>query len=326
MGKKLKELFEKYRPKRWYSWQTTIWLSGISGLMSILATLIGQENSIVAEFLASCGWMFLIVGISWVVKEERSTLAPWITAAVITVFIFGSWEIGSWSTAIIIWPVISAIIYALPYFWNESLQKKLPNTKERIRIFLILGSQLLLSFWIQFYLVLSDFIVEYPSLYSDDLSESLFVVRTPNRSAQDPRGVFILDLLDVEIQEHYANRLWAEVDQELEQENILVPTILQLFEQVENKTARLKEDKDWLLLDPYTNPKGEGSQELVLQYDWRGSQAKDDEDYRVEKLCTFQPIPSPPPLISNVLVTQVECSPSKVFGWLSDLKSDGQSG
>ncbi|OKH17487.1 DUF5357 family protein [[Limnothrix rosea] IAM M-220] len=317
MGKKLKELFKKYQPKRWYSWQTSIWLSVISGGMSILARLLGKPDSIVSSFLAWFGWIFFIIGISWVVKEERSTLAPWITSAVICLFIFGSWELGNWEIAVMVWPVIAAIIYALPYFWDDSFKKKLPNTNERISILLILGSQLLLSFWIQFFFVLSDFIEEYPSYYSDDLSESLFVVRSPNRKAADPRGVFILELLDLEIQEHYENRLWTEVEAELKEPEVLIPTIRQLLDEVKGKTAKLKEDEDWSLAEPYAIETAETGQELILQYRWNGSRAREDQDYLVEKICDFQPIANPVPLLPGNPVTQVKCRESKVFGWLS---------
>lgn len=315
MVKKLQALFDKYRPKHWYSWQTSIWLSAVSGMFSGIADVVGGEWGIVSKFLAACGWFFLIVGISWVVKEERSTLAPWITAAVVCIFIFGSWEIGNWSLALIIWPIVSALIFALPYFWNDSLEKKIPDHGERITILLVFGTQLLLSFWIQFYLVLANFIQEYPSLYSDDLSQSLFIVRAPNRRLQEPRGVFILDLLDLEIQNAYSDRPWLEVEQELTQSTILIPDIHDLFKQVTAKLPVLKEDQHWELQDAVILPKEEQAQELVLRYDWTGSQAKEQEDYYVEKICMLQPKVdaerSP-----NTLLTQVDCDAATVCGWL----------
>jgi hypothetical protein len=310
---KLKQLYEKYRPKRWYSWQTTFWLSGISGLMSLLTKVFGKENGLVSPLLASCGWIFLIIGISWVVKEERSTFAPWITGAVVCIFFFGSYSIGDFGAAVATWPLISAVIYALPFFWDESLKKKIPTMKERITILLVLGSQLLLSFWIQFFLVLSDFIVEYPSYYSDNLSESLFVVRPPTRRTQDPRGVFILDLLDRELMEYYQGKLWSEVDAELKLNPAV--TARDLFAQVQAKTVRLKEDVYWSFLDAYTQPKDQGY-ELVLQDDWIGPQAKLDDDYRVEKICNLQPTKSSNPQQTQ-LVTSIGCGQSQVFGWLA---------
>ncbi len=317
MVKKVKALFEEYRPKRWYSWQTSIWLSGISGGMSILARL-GNPGSLVSKLLASFGWFFLIVGVSWLVKEERSTLAPWITSAVVCMFFFGSWNLGNWESGVMVWPVVAALIYALPYFWDDSFQRKLPDTNERISILLILGSQLLLSFWFQFFFVLSDFIEEYPSYYSDDLSESLFVVRSPNREAPDPRGVFVLELLDLEIQERYENRLWSEVDAELNRPPVLVPRIRQLLEEVRAKTAQLKEDEYWSLADPYAIDTVEPGKELVLEYLWEGSRAQEEKPYIVEKVCDFRPIANPDPLLQGNVITQVECRESKVFGWLSD--------
>lgn len=281
--------------------------------MSLLAKLIGKENGFVSPLLAYCGWLFLIIGISWVVKEERSTLAPWITGAVLCIFFFGSYSIGDFGTAIATWPLVSAVIYGLPFFWDESLKKKIPDMGERITILLVLGSQLILSFWIQFFLVLSDFIVEYPSYYSDDLSKSLFVVRSPTRRTQEPRGVFLLDLLDTELVEYYQGKPWAEVETEL----TLDPAVKaqELFTQVRRKTLPLKEDVYWSFRDAYTIPKGEGYG-LVLQNDWTGPQAQLEEDYLVEKICDLQPIATSRQQ-QGQLMTTISCGESQVFGWLA---------
>ncbi|NJN73524.1 MAG: DUF5357 domain-containing protein, partial [Limnothrix sp. RL_2_0] len=190
--------------------------------------------------------------------------------------------------------------------------KKIPGMGDRVTILVVLGTQLLASFWIQFFIVLSNFIEEYPSFYSDDLSNSLFIVRTPSRRPREPRGVFILDLLDVELVEHYAGKPWAEVDAEM----ILDPsaTTNKLFNEVLNKITPLKEDEYWRLQDPVAVPTGDGY-DLILQYEWTGSKAHLDEDYRIEKTCVIMPVIDDSPQRRGQ-ITAIACQPSQVQGWL----------
>jgi len=308
----LKKWYEQFRPKRWYSWQTSIWLSGISGILSLLATLVGKPLGLIATLIAYCGWFFLIGGTSWYAKEYYSDFAPWITGAILCIFFFGNFDIENWGWAVAIWPIISAIIYGLPYFWDESLQKKIPGMGDRVTILVVFGTQLLASFWIQFFIVLTNFIEEYPSFYSDDLSNSLFIVRTPSRRLRDPRGVFILDLLDVDLVEHYEGKPWGEVDAEM----ILDPsaTTNQLFNEVLTKITPLKEDQYWLLQAPIAIPAGNGYN-LILQYEWTGPQARLEDDYLIEKTCTLTPVMDTSPQ-QRGQITAIACQPSQVRGWL----------
>lgn len=311
---KFKQLYEQWKPNRWYSWQTALGLSGISGFLSILAKFLGKPNGFVASLLATLGWFFLISAITWwVTTEVSSRFAPWITGAVLCLFFFGSYDLGGWHGAIIVWPVVSATIFALPHFWDDSFKKKIPTMKERINIALILGTQLLMSFWIQFFVVLTDFVQEYPSYGSDDLSGSLFIVRSPIRR-QEPRGVFILELLDRKLADDYEGKPWAETEAEFL--NDPSATTFALYTQIMDEEITFKEDQYWRLQDPALIPADAG-QKLVLRYDWTGPQAKLDDPYYIEKVCNLQSAPNPddpqaPP------ITAINCEPSQVTGWLGN--------
>ncbi|MGB2925525.1 MAG: DUF5357 family protein [Limnothrix sp.] len=308
----LKKWYEKLKPDRWYSWQTAFLLSAISCVMSILAETFGKTDSLVATLIAYCGWIFLIAGISWWSTEEYPTFSPWITGAALCIFFFGSFSIESWGWAVAVWPIISAIVYTLPYFWDDCLRPRIPNTADRIKILLVVGSQLLFSFWIQFFIVLSNFIEEYPSFYNDDLSESLFIVRTPNRSLQSPRGVFILELLDGKLVEHYEDKPWAEVDAEIVRDPTVIPE--QLLTGVNRQITPLKEDSYWELQPAIAIPADRGY-DLIVRYEWTGPQARQDDDYFVEKTCSLQPIQDESPAQRGT-ITAITCDPSLVEGWL----------
>lgn len=309
----VQKLYEQFKPKHWYSWQTAIWLSAISGILSTLARLVSMRSfSLVATLIATLGWFFLITGISWAVTEQGNRFAPWITGAVLCFFVFGGYTTVNWGQVVVIWPLVSAIVFMLPYFWDESLQQKLPSLNDRITIMLVVGSQLILSFWIQFFIVLSTFLQEYPSFYSDNLSNSLFIVRTPAGQTQEPRGVFLLNLLDIELVDYYQNRPWKTVEAEL-LTNPTVP-VNDLFNAVKGRTPTLKEDQYWSLLDPSFLPKDPGY-ELTLQYEWRGAKAQLDQDYYVQKVCLLTPY-SDPADPSRELFTAIACQPSQVNGWL----------
>lgn len=308
-----KKIVAQLKPPHWYSWRTSILLSGISGILSVLARLLGtQPFSVIAWLIAFCGWFFLLVGISWAITEQGGRFSAWVTGAVFCFFFFGQIQTSNWQQALITWPLVSAGVFALPYFWDESLTKKLPKIEERITILLVIGSQLIVSFWLQFFIVLSTFITDYPSLYSDDLSESLFIVRSPTRRAPDPKGVFILDLLEGELIDYFGDRPWGEVQAKLI--NDPAEPVDRLLATVIARTPDLKEDQYWQLRTPVVLTEGQGYT-LVLQYAWRedAPKARLEEDYYVEKTCTLTPTKDS----TGEQITAIACQATKVHGWLA---------
>ena len=143
-------------PQDIYSWQTLIYLSIFSLLMSYWA-----QGTIVKNIIAVCGWFFLILGTSWY-TTDKPVLVPGtimsvgalVTGALVSVFAFGDEQNIFNPVSFVLWPTISAMITAIPEFFqgtgtNVSTQIPKPEARQKI-IVLIVGS-ILVSCWLQVY-------------------------------------------------------------------------------------------------------------------------------------------------------------------------------
>ena len=142
------------------------------GVLSYFAT--GYIKDIIAFF----GWLFLIAGTAWYTTDDPlrvpGTFMPVgavITGFLVSVFAFGNQEDVITSRTIVLWPTISALITALPDFFEGTgtdSKAQIPKPEDRQKIIILVASCMLLSCWIQFYFVMDNWLKEYPSLLADN--------------------------------------------------------------------------------------------------------------------------------------------------------------
>lgn len=169
-------------PPKAYSWQTLLYLSAFSGILSYFAE--GTIRDIISFF----GWLFLIAGTAWYTTDDPlrlpGTFMPLgaiITGFLVSVFAFGHEDTVVTPRTIVLWPTISAIITAIPEFFEGSgtdVQRQLPKIEVRQQLVVLVACCMVLSCWLQLYFVMDTWLQEYPSLLTDNFKRSNFVVRT----------------------------------------------------------------------------------------------------------------------------------------------------
>lgn len=246
-------LQKNLRPPSAFSSYTLILLSLFSCFMSWLA------NGIIENLLANFGWIFLIFGTYWATTATKILwigkipLSPWITGALVSIYIFG-WLTGDLSeAALICWPLFSAIIAAIPDFLGENLQLKSPSPPKRQDLVLLFGTQLLLSCWFQFNFLLQNWVEQYPSVLvddvdqsADDFNRSAFVWKfsSPLVPSELPRGVEILSKMEPQLKQRLDGKPWPEVERLL-LEPERVKLINSLEQTAKQQIGRLQEDELW---------------------------------------------------------------------------------
>ncbi|MEC4818509.1 MAG: septal junction protein FraD [Scytonema sp. PMC 1069.18] len=219
--KVVEDVYERIKkiliPPRAYSWQTLIYLSLFSWFMSSLAS--GLAKDLIAFF----GWLFLILGTAWyttdnplLVPGTNLPIGALITGFLVSVFAFGHEEDVITPRTIVLWPTISAIITAIPEFFEGTgteAKTQIPKIEERQKIIVLLGSCAVISCWLQFYFVTDNWINEYPSVLVDNYSGSAFVVRTQPSETIPRNGVLVLDKLAPQIEARLAGQPWSKVEQ-----------------------------------------------------------------------------------------------------------------
>ncbi|WP_414529458.1 septal junction protein FraD [Nodularia chucula] len=323
-----------FLPPKAYAWQTFIYLSVFSWVFSLLSA--GYVRTIIA-FL---GWLFLIAGTAWYTTEDPlrvpGTFMPVgavITGFLVSVFAFSNPENMITSRTIVLWPTFSAIITAVPEFvegTDTSTKAKLPKPEVRKKVIVLLGTSMLISCWLQFYFVIDNWLVQYPSLLTDNFERSNFVVRivepqieTEEAPAgetevqQIPKnGVTILDTLQIRVEEELNQTPWSQVERWLID---VTDEVRRLGNQVINQTLGEYEERNlWRVEARVTNI--ESGYELNLLSIWNGP-SSNRQGYYLEKSCRIEPI-----AISEIsgriplsqveainTVAEVECDPLSRF-------------
>ncbi|WP_035985405.1 DUF5357 family protein [Leptolyngbya sp. KIOST-1] len=286
----IKELIDLLTPPRYFSWQTVIYLSLFSWLTSLLARLVAA-TAFTVGLLATISWICLAIGVGWALEANRARffgipIAPWVSGAILCLFLFGSWG-GRWlQLALVLWPLVSFAVIAVPQLvsWDLSLKKPPPVVRQQLVLLFCLS--LLFSSWFQFYFRIQSWVRDYPSLVADSVENSAFVYRLPGQTIALPAGVNHLTIAEETLREQVDNKPWPSVERwllNLEGQRQLMRQ--RVSNSIGNSTAL--EDSLWQLdFQPLSNGNG---YTLKLWAIWLGPAAS-PSGYYLEKTCQLMPV------------------------------------
>ncbi|MEA5602550.1 septal junction protein FraD [Nostoc sp. UHCC 0252] len=293
-------------PPKAYSWQTLIYTSIFSWVLSYFAT--GYIKDVIAFF----GWLFLIAGTAWYTTEDPlrvpGTFMPVgavITGFLVSVFAFGNQEDVITPRTIVFWPTISALITAIPEFiegTDTDAKARIPKPEDRQRIIILVASSMLLSCWIQFYFVMDHWAKQYPSLQADTFKRSTFVVRTEERVKIPKNGVVVLERLQPIVEQQINQTSWSEVEKWLLDARQRVGT---LGRGVIQKNLGEYEEKDLWRIEPRVANTKSGYI-LDLLSIWIGP-SSNPRGYYLKKSCRIEPVAAPSNSENKITVAEIEC-------------------
>ncbi|AUB40184.1 ABC-type sugar transport system, permease component [Nostoc flagelliforme CCNUN1] len=303
-------------PPKAYSWQTFIYLSVFSWVVSYFA--IGYIKDIIAFF----GWLFLIAGTAWYTTEDPlrvpGTFMPVgavITGFLVSVFAFGNQQDVITPRTIVFWPTISALITAIPEFieGNDTDAKaRIPKPEDRQRIIILVASSMLLSCWIQFHFVMNNWFQEYPSLQADTFRTSTVVVRTEERLKIPRNGAIILEELQPIVVEEIAERPWSEVEKWLIPKKDVEPRVVTLGREVIQKNLGKYEEKELWRVEPRV-ANAKSGYILDLLSIWMGP-SSNPRGYYLKKSCRIEPVAATTNSDNKITIAEIECDRgSKLF-------------
>ena len=342
----VKSLISFFLPENSFAWQTLIVLGLFSWIMSMPAT------SLLEIILTNLSWIFAILGIYWGTSANKSLrigdvpLSIWITGAVTSLYLFGIVTGELSPKALVLWPIISAVIGALPPCLGENLKLKIPPKEKRKNLAILISSQLLLSCWFQFYFVVQSWLVQYPSMLADDFSKSAFVIQveypdtvppnllktieshspiplgskedkcTPNdklskKGCIQPRGLLIVNQMASLLEKQLNNKPWSEIER-----NLLPQEREQLIGQIANKakaqiaSEQIQEDNLWQTGQVIAT-QGNGYN-LELQAIWQGPRSQ-SAPHSITKSCNITPF-NKPVNTGTILAAKVKCELPKGWG------------
>ncbi|MEA5593153.1 septal junction protein FraD [Rivularia sp. UHCC 0363] len=322
----LKDAIERIKrffiPPRAFSWQTLIYLSIFSWLMSSLA----YEGAI-RDIIAFFGWVFLIGGTSWYTTDKPlyipGTVMPVgavITGGIVSIFAFQQND-QVISRTIVFWPTISALIAAVPEFFEGTgtdVNAQLPKLEDRESVIVLIGCCMLLSCWLNIYEVSDEWMKEYPSARypiatkkDSQRNDLLTFLRPEDQIPQN--GILILNKLQPAVETALRGKSWSNVELWLKNANERVNELGEAV--IAIHLAEFEEKDLWKTqanvenIDPEDLNSG---YRLDLFSVWDGPSAAPN-GYYLQKSCQIEPIAEPVdtlnPQNEKITVAEVECSP-----------------
>jgi len=312
-------IWKQLKPPQAFSWQTLLWLSVFAWLLSFLTV-----TEFVAEILSWIGWLFLTFSVGWATWNIRVNVfgwmfrpGPWLAGALACTLLF--WREGAdpLPLAVTLWPIVSAAIAIVPRFFPR-LTFTLPDPAARQDILVLLLVSFLLSSWFRFHFLVQDWLADYPTLLSDDFSNSGFVVSVSDELPRDDeRGKLLMSTVAAAVEQQLDGRSWSEAERWLYERDT---RILEVQQQAVGSLQTRTEDQLWrfqALVPPQTR---QDEYTLLLRALWLGPSSRAG-GYFLEKTCQVRQVNNPVLLQSGVTgaepLTQVECSEVSDKMWLN---------
>jgi hypothetical protein len=279
-------------PGQYFAWQTVIYMSLFSWLMSLLAAWVG-ELELTVTLLTTLSWIFLAIGVGWGIDQSNFKpfglpIAPWVSGAIVCIFLFGTWSESWFQPALATWPLISFLVVAFPNLVNWDLSLKIPVPETRQRLILLFFLSLLLSSWSLFYFRIQSWARDYPSLVAENLTDSQFVYPLPTQSSNLSAGVTHLTIAAEFIQDQLTGKPWSWTERWL----LNLEGQQQAMQEQVNRQLRQRSPEDplWdLRIRPVANENG---YDLKLLAIWNGPSANAN-GYYLEKSCLLMPVNQP---------------------------------
>lgn len=286
----LKEAISKIRalvtPPSYLSWQTLLLLSLFSWAMAALAET-QASSPFTVNILSTGSWLFLTVAIWWGLAQNPVeigyvSISPWITAAVMCIFLFRPWTSERLQLAMGFWPVVATLLVAIPKFCDWTLNWTIPKPAVRQELIVLLLINLLLSSWILFYFRIQNWFYNYPSLIAEDLDQSAFVFRFGPDTDNGSQANLLLTSASERLIDQLDNAPWPRAERWLLNLDKSINSV------AEGIILNATEERVFWSLDAPRPQSVSSGYKLKLRANWLGPTA-DQNGYYVEKECTILP-------------------------------------
>jgi len=321
-------IWNQLKPPQAFSWQTLILLSLFSWALSFLVLTLFLQ-----EWLAWMGWLFLSGGVGWSSWGTKLNLlgwvfrpGPWITGALVcSLFFWWQGETSILPLVLTLWPLISAAIAIIPRCL-PNLNPTLPDPATRQELIILLLTALLMSCWFRFHFLTQDWLINYPSLLSDDLSRSGLGIRIDQGAPPQRRGDLFLNRLEFRVKETLEGRRWSEVERWLLDRDTQLVGLRSQIQATRGGNESATEDALWHLQAevPPEQP-SPTTYQLNLQAFWLGPSSR-SKGYVLQKKCQVTQVVAPtnpqvvvaPPAAPPEPLATIQCELGSQTIWLDD--------
>ena len=284
-----------------FSWEAVLLLSLFSWFVYLLM------NGIYAKkFISVFAWVFLMVGIDWALlgKQLRIPLigfklqyGPWITGMIACLALLSnSFIIINWRSAVISWPILSAVFAAYPRFVQPGLKFGPPGAAGRqdlVLLFLISG---LLSSWFQLHFLIQNTLRTYPNLLADSFERSAFVTRMNLVNQPTTKAYPLLRATEAAVRQALTGKTWIETQRWLSNIKTTEPDLSRQAIQSVYGDQLQREQQLWqITTEAGVNAANRATIDLILRVRWLGASSRPGGGYLFRQTCLLSEVVSSSP-------------------------------
>jgi hypothetical protein len=306
----------RLRPPRPCCWETFIVLSIFSWLLSAFSWLLIPPAVNAYHFTRTGGLIFFVLGTAWWQWERPIrilgiNLGPWIVGLLVSLILFDDLPEEWQQQAIMVtWPLMTVSVRSIPRFFRGQILPTWPPILIRKELTVMFLFHLVISLWFQFGFLMNEWLIEYPTVLTQDFTQSAFALVRGLEVPETSRGELILNSMEDFLREQIEGQRWPRANQVI---SGLLDNRISIQVEVKNRLPNLEENRWWELQGNLIERQaGYG---ITLFAIWRGVPLT-AEEYYLEKACeisqTFrQPEPvGDRPLVEALDRAEVECGPA----------------
>ncbi|MBD2182088.1 DUF5357 family protein [Planktothrix sp. FACHB-1355] len=271
------------KPPQIFSWQTGFIISLLIWSIAVF-TIASLQN-----ILALVSWLFLLISSVLFAIEKPLiiggiALSPWISGALMSIFLFSISSNRIQDFALVIWPILSGIIAVMAELMHPGGKFKIPSPASGQRLVILFLIHVLISCWLQFNFFIQDWLQRYPSLLVDNFSQSTFVIKIAYLSNTTSRGASVLDAIDSQIKTQIDNQPWPQAERWLIDADKRVAI---LADEVMKKLLPAEENSMWSFETKFLPSQIGYNLQLLGKWQGLGSMP---EGYHIKKTCRISPV------------------------------------
>jgi len=261
-----KKVQKAIMPPRVVHWKTPLLLSIFLGLLTVAAV----TDLATRTLLFDMSWLFFILSMGLLTSQQpfvinKVSLSPWVTSILIGLWLLIRLPSDKKEIAWISGPIIAVVVLAIIRVWKSDSKRESIRELMRPQFLMITLIHLTFSCWFTFHFLIQGWIEQYPSVLSQNLRQSDYVVTFQQPTINRSRGVVILNAMERYLQNEARTKPWPQVEQmliDIDNERFF------LKNQALTTIRVVPEDASW---DVKTSiVQGQSRYQLEMQANWLG--------------------------------------------------------
>jgi hypothetical protein len=261
-------------PPKVVHWKTPLLISVFLALLSVAAV----TNAPTRTTIADLSWLSFIISMGLLTSQKPFviygvSISPWITSALIGLWLLVRLPPDLRQIAWIAGPLIAIVVLAAIEVWNSESKWERIKSLVQPQFLIIILTHILISCWFTFHFLIQGWLQDYPSILSQNLKRSDYVVTFQGPKINPSRGVTILNEMEKNLKNQARTKPWPQIEQtliDIDNERFF------LKNEAFKKLKVVPEDGSW---DVKTSiVQGESRYQLEMQAIWLGLVFKPETD------------------------------------------------